>query len=41
MDDNKTYGGNHFAIYIHIKSSYCTPKTNICHLYLNKTEKNC
>ena len=35
MDVNQTYG-NHFAIYINIKSLYCIPEGHIM-LYLNYT----
>lgn len=35
MDVNQTYG-NHFAIYINIKSPYCIPEGHIM-LYLNYT----
>ena len=34
MDVNQTYCGDHFTIYINIKSLYCIPETNII-LYVN------
>lgn len=35
IDDNQTYGGNHFIMYTNIKLQ-CTPETNIM-LYTNFT----
>lgn len=38
-DGNKTYGGNHFVMYINVyKSLCCTPETMIM-LYVNCTSK--
>ena len=44
-DVNQTYCGDHFPIYINVKSLHGAPETNndVCQLYLNKNflkEKN-
>ena len=43
MDVNWTYCGDHFVIYMNIKSLCCTPGANecnvVCQLYFNKKKK--
>lgn len=43
MDVNWTYCGDHFVIYMNIKSLCCMPGANecnvVCQLYLNKKKK--
>ena len=41
MDVNLAFCGDHFAMYINIKSVCCIPETNnvVCQLYLNEKIK--
>ena len=40
MAVNWTYCGDYFVIYTNIESLCCTPKTNMCQLYLKKSKQD-